>query len=194
MAEVYKIVRGCGAGGFMSPPGDSRHMYSIQSYSSNRSNARMTGSYAIDTDAEWIPVSVRERARKILTETSVTESELWIRYVYGYFKNSWTSNGQPWDNVDGLTFARPADAPLDWHAAVVHIRKWFPTHQPRAELIASPGKGYGSHPCDRCGECVQYEAHLDALAVVSTSMSGSGITQWSYVTECSAGGHHIVSD
>jgi hypothetical protein len=193
-AEHYKIVKGTGAGGFMSPPGDPAHLYSIESYSSNRSNARLTGSYSIESDAEWIPQHIRDRARKILESATRTPSELWIRNVYGYFRNMWTADGRAWSTTDAIKSGRPEGAPIEWHAAVVHVRRHFPDHEPRAELIDDPGNGYGAYPCDKCGQRVQYEAHLDALAVVSTRMSGSGITQWSYVADCPEGGAHVVTD
>lgn len=76
------------------------------------------------------------------------------------------------------------------HAAVACVRRYFPDHQPRLDLIENPGKGYGSWPCSKCGEKVQYEAKLDAYAIVSTRVSGSGMTHWSYKTECDKGGKH----
>ncbi|MER6605726.1 hypothetical protein ABT282_07370 [Streptomyces sp. NPDC000927] len=79
------------------------------------------------------------------------------------------------------------------HAAVAHIREYFPDHEPRVDLIENPGKGYGSYPCDKCGEKVQYEAKFDKLAIVSTRASRSGVTQWSYGTECAKGGDHAVA-
>jgi hypothetical protein len=87
----------------------------------------------------------------------------------------------------------PAPMDPERHAAVACIRQYFPDHTPRLDLIENPGKGYGSYPCDKCGESVQYEAKFDALAVVSTRLAGSGITQWSYKTDCDKGGNHEVT-
>jgi hypothetical protein len=80
------------------------------------------------------------------------------------------------------------------HLAVMCIRKYFPDHTPRLELIENPGKGYGSYPCVKCGERVQYEAKFDKLTVVSTHMDGRGMTRWTYVTECPKGGDHITTE
>lgn len=192
MPEVYKIVKGSGAGGFLHPPGDPAHTYSIVSYSSNRRNARETGLYTLDSTAEWMPQSIRDRAREILDHAKTTPSELWIRTVYGYFRNMWTADGVMWTNVVDLASFRPEGAPADWHAATVYVRKWFPDHEPRIDLIADPGKGYGSYPCDRCGKRVQYESRFDALAVVNTEIRGSG-TNWTYELDCIGGGQHEVS-
>ena len=78
------------------------------------------------------------------------------------------------------------------HLAVLCIREYFPDHEPRLALIDNPGKGYGSYPCTKCGESVQYEAKLDKRAKVTTRMDGSGMTQWTFATDCPEGGDHVV--
>lgn len=92
--------------------------------------------------------------------------------------------------------ARPPVVPVamdpERHAAVACIREYFPGHQPRLDLIEDARKRYGNYPCTKCGKPVQYEAKFDALAVVTTRVDGSGMTHWTYTTECSAGGKHEV--
>lgn len=198
MPEDYRFIksRGNGSGGFLNPPGHPTHTWRVEEYTSARKNAKCTGVYSLEgvVSSEWIPAPVRERAAKLLAETAVLESPLWVRQVYGYFRNMWTPDGTPWDNVSNLISGRPDGAPDDWHAAVVFVRKFFPAHEVRTDLIENPGKGYGSHPCEKCGQRVQYEEHLNALAVVTTSISGSGITQWKYDEVCPKGGPHVVTD
>jgi hypothetical protein len=91
------------------------------------------------------------------------------------------------------TNPNPVD-PIDpeRHLAVLCIREYFPDHEPRLDLIANPGKGYGSYPCTKCGERVQYEARLDKLAVVTTRIVPGEGTVWSRVAECSKGGDHTT--
>ncbi|MGD6750386.1 hypothetical protein [Streptomyces sp. BH105] len=100
------------------------------------------------------------------------------------------------DDHAGRVVADVVDVPSPMdpqrHAAVATIRKYFPEHEPRLDLIEDPSKGYGSWPCTKCGERVQYEARYDKHTVVSTRLSGSGITQWSYGLECTDGGPHTV--
>jgi hypothetical protein len=193
MGEIYKIVEGSGMGGFMDPPGLPTHRYSIYSYSSNRRNARVTGIHSITSTGEWIPEHIRERAAKLIADAgSVEPSELWIRNVYGYFRNMWTPDGQLWTSVVDLTAGRPDGAADDRHAAAVWVRKYFPDHEARTDLIADPGKGYGSYPCDRCGKRVQYEAKFDALTVVEILIGPRG-TDWVYGAECTDGQPHTVS-
>lgn len=73
------------------------------------------------------------------------------------------------------------------HSAAAHIRRYFPDHTPRLDLIADPGKGYGSWPCAKCGKRVEYEAKWDKL----TTFTGSGaLPDQATQTECPQGGDH----
>lgn len=78
------------------------------------------------------------------------------------------------------------------HLAVLTVREYFPDHEPRLDLIADPGHGYGASPCTKCGEKVQYEAKFDKLAKVTTRMDGRGMTHWTYETDCPEGGDHTT--
>lgn len=78
------------------------------------------------------------------------------------------------------------------HLAVLTIRQYFPDHEPRLDLIESPGTGYGAHPCTKCGATVQYEAKFDKRAKVDTRVDGKGMTHRTYGTECPEGGDHTV--
>ncbi|THA72500.1 hypothetical protein E6R60_26585 [Streptomyces sp. A0642] len=80
------------------------------------------------------------------------------------------------------------------HLAVMCIREYFPDHEPRTDLIENPGKGYGAYSCAKCGQKVQYEAKLDAHCAVTTRVDGTGMTHWTYGTECPKGGSHTVED
>lgn len=86
------------------------------------------------------------------------------------------------------TLATTADAiraslPAERHAAVAMVREYFPEHRPSLDLIADPGKGYGSYPCGKCGKSVQYEARCDGLAVYGSND-----------TACSEGGLHRITE
>ena len=69
------------------------------------------------------------------------------------------------------------------HLAVLTVRHYFPDHTPRLDLIADPGKGYGSWPCTKCGERVQYEAKFDKLARFTDRSDDPG---------CPQGGDHTI--
>ncbi len=172
----YQISRE-GMGGFLCPPGDPHHTHSVRS-----SNGDDLMSLSSAVDCEWLPVGVVARVRKLLDDAHPVESSGWVEMIYGYFRNMWTSDGQTWGSTTDLISDSSGERPADHHAAVVWIRKWFPSHAPRVDLIANPGKGYGSWPCSKCGTPVQYEASVDALAVFAKRRSGGDI--------CDKGGAH----
>jgi len=175
---VFIITQDGGMGSFLCPPGDPMLRYSIIEKSSKSWNARTDGMYALDTDAEWVSAGIRARAARMLAEAVRVESPAWVANIYGYFRNMWTVDGLMWTNTQALVSGRPADVPDDWHAAAVFIRKYFPDHVTRVDLIRDPGKGYGSYPCVKCDQRVQYEARYDALAI------------YPHGVECAAGGQH----
>lgn len=307
----YRIKSGehGGSGSFLCPPGHPRHSYSLYGYESARHRNEMSigaidGALHPDSDASD---AIKRQVRKIMDEAELIPSELWIRHVYGYFRNSYapedgdrnptrsithnpaeiaagaarkaladeydkpgilaglTGGGDNYrdgsrkplrparrgyevtakrdgsevfvytladdgsrygmlhvlqdhatvleeagfidvriedpQNVHGSFIPERVRAtnpvpiePIDpkRHLAVLCIREYFPDHEPRLDLIADPGKGYGAWPCTKCGERVQYEARLDKWAKVTTRMDGTGMTHWTRSGECSEGGDHTT--
>lgn len=167
MAEhVFRIINdGQGMGCFLCPPGDPKHRYFIREMSSSRWNAYEVGAYALDTEAQWVPEGIRRMAARMLGQAQRVESPAWVAHVYGYFRNMYAPEGQPWTTANGLLPGKPGEYPDDWHAGAVAVRRYFPEHVTRADLIRDPGRGYGSYPCVHCGERVQYEARVDALVI-----------------------------
>lgn len=78
------------------------------------------------------------------------------------------------------------------HLAVLCIRKYFPDHEPRLDLIDHAPAKARAGKCTRCGERVQYEAKFDKFAKVTTRMDGTGMTHWTYGTDCPKGGDHTT--
>ncbi len=166
---------GKGSGGFLCPPGHWNHRYTLHGYElTPKARRRKRDPFYIGTidaaisgeDAD-IPESVRERARKIRDAATLVCSELWLRHTYGYFRNSYSPDGVTADvsrSVRGTTAGGMDPA---HHLAVMCVRRYFPDHEPRVDLIdAGPDAMlYGSWPCTRCGASVQYEARVDALVV-----------------------------
>jgi hypothetical protein len=105
------------------------------------------------------------------------------------------------DDLDGVEIkAHPEDSILDRveadlpivpepidperHAAVVFIRRFFPDHVARLDLISNPGRG-GQIPCIKCGARVQYEPSRDKWA--QEAESGRNFN-------CPQGGDHAVDN
>jgi hypothetical protein len=182
---LYAISHdGHGSGGFMCPPGHWNHEYTLNGYYGGRRKANADSisgiGYALEEDS-GASESVKERVRRIMDAATLTDSDMWERSVYGYFRYSYApENGDR--NVSNAISDHSDSLPAERHLAVLCIREYFPDHEPRLDLIADPGKGYGSYPCVKCGERVQYEARFDALAFVKP--------HGGYGTECPRGGKH----
>jgi hypothetical protein len=168
-------------GGFLMPPGHPNHEHYVSEYVSPRGR-RELGSYALDSvaESEWIPAAVRARARRILDNAELRCSELWVRDVYGYFRNSYLPESGS-TNVSDMVTDATNQLPADRHAAVAFIRRFFPDHAARTDLITDARFCYGSHACVKCGQRVQYDARLDAYApfgVPSATCESGGVHEW----------------
>lgn len=89
----YKIMSGDkgGSGSFLCPPGHPRHNYSLYEYESPRHRIEC-GIGPIDnalTDEANASPAILKAVQKIMDEAELIPSELWIRYTYGYFHNSY---------------------------------------------------------------------------------------------------------
>lgn len=168
-----------GSGGFMDPPGHAHHTYSVYVWEGRRRPPDTIMSVQSAAESDWLPESARKRAQEMLSSHTATPSELWIRNVYGYFRNMYLPEGAEWNTAGDLKVGKPGEYPHDRHAAVLMVRKFFPGHEPRADLIADASYCYGQYACVKCGAAVQYEPRLDALSVY-----GSG------TADCAAGGIH----
>lgn len=156
MSTFHISKDGQGMGGFLNPPGDPEHFYLVRE--SGRNGSLMSLRSAVAED--YVPASVRERAAKLLAEATPTCSELWVREVYGYFKNCYSPDGVNRDTGDCLIDGT-GNLPAEHHLAVMFVRTFFPDHEPRTDLIANPAGLYGSRSCRKCGEAVQYEPRID---------------------------------
>jgi hypothetical protein len=222
---VYRIRRdGEGTGGFLCPPGHPNHFYTINMYyprgpRTPRPELRKEpdGFVAVDTvlgdDDNLYPDYLVAAARRLMERAELVYSSMWVRNVYGYFRNCYSPDGKNRNAGDCVIFkphcllcgraphpGQPGDGghnsvpalrpPAHRHLAVMLIREYFPGHQPRTKLIENPGTGYGGHDCTRCGKRVQYEARMDALCEIITPGGPGG--RWRYIADCPRGGRHQV--
>lgn len=185
--STYRIVKnGKGLGGFLCPPGHWNHTYVANEYRSGHDKEEPSGIFSLDSvmDQDTVfPVSIRNQVQKIMDQSTLILSEKWVRYVYGFFVGIYVPESG--DRKASELICSHTPVPGLVHAATAHIRDFFPDHQPREDLITYPGKGYGSWPCVKCGQKVQYEPRLDAHVV--SGMGESGV-------DCPEGGKHHVED
>lgn len=165
MDRHYKIVSGKNGGtaSLLCPPGHPRHTYSLHEFNSPKGRS-VVGSMAIDSaldpDSGASP-AIRDRVQRIMDKAELKCSEAWVRNVYGYFRNSYA----PEPGVREVAKA-VGSGPAELHLGYLTVKEYFPDHEPRTDLIADPGKGYGTYPCLKCDARVQYEAKFDAFAKV----------------------------
>lgn len=89
-----------GMGGFLNPPGDAEHFYSVRDI--DRGNTSyMSLRYALTVS--WLTVSEKERIEKVLAEHQGHITPDWIQFVHDYLGSE--------------------SAALDW------IHKFFPDYQ-----------------------------------------------------------------
>ncbi|MFK0015707.1 hypothetical protein [Streptomyces sp. NPDC091027] len=87
--RTYKIVREQAMGTFMCPPGFHGFTYSVHEFTGPRGR-RVIGEYSLEyllsgeADASEY---IRKEAARLIGSVKPTESEGWVRSVYGYFKN-----------------------------------------------------------------------------------------------------------
>ncbi len=186
--EKWSISREhAGSGSFMCPPGHPAFDFSIIEGPTRNPRAIMS----IMTTETYVPESIRQRAALMIEGSTLVESEGWVRSVYGYFRGMYLA---PDGSRDASKLLRGRDAAElglngpERHAAVAMVREFFPHHQPRLDLIADPGRGYGAYPCLHCGETVQYEARKDALCVPRRG------SRWVYDAQCATSPnlHHQI--
>lgn len=186
-SRVKLVNNGMGALGFLCPPGHPNLTHALEA-PQRGDVATYALTRALETPGDF-PAAVMAEVRALFASAQLVCSEKWVRHVYGYFRNCYSPNG-----VDRSVVDVTRSGPPEHHLAVLTIREYFPDHQPRLDLIANPGNGYGAWPCTKCGQRVQYEARYDAHAAVNTRQDGTGMTHWSYGVDCPNGGQHEIAD
>lgn len=90
---------GQGSGGFLAPPGHPSHFYSVEGYWGGRIKPvngpdLIAGiGFLIKNEYGDVPAELKARAQQIMDSAVLVYSEKWIRNVYGYFRNSYSSDG-----------------------------------------------------------------------------------------------------
>lgn len=164
--DRWSISSTSGMGSFLCPPGHPAHRFEVIQGPARNPQTSMS----VDAAARGeygVPDEIRDRAAAKIAEATLVESELWLHMVYGYFRGCYVPEGATAVDTRHIITGVP-DLPDERSAAVVAVRRWFPGHEPREDLLEAAHRGeklYGSHPCRHCGERVQYEAAVDKLAV-----------------------------
>jgi hypothetical protein len=151
---VLLAGRNEGMGGFLNPPGDAEHTYSVAEYRGSRSTEAESMMSLRGALAEsWVPEPVKAVARRKLAECKGEATEGWLRDVYRHFRNCYSPDGENRNASDCLIVKASPDGngfvlgsfgkdgwmaelpPADHHLAVMYVRQFFPDHEPRTDLI-----------------------------------------------------------
>lgn len=160
--QHYAIVPGS-SGNFLCPPGHPNHRWEVRGASSRAklgTDPYFIGSVENTAANESMPAGIRKDAQKKLDEAQLVCSELWLRYVYGYYANCYSPNGTVRWGQDIIEKSGPPEN----HRAHLLVKQYFPDAEPRLDLIADSSGGYGAKTCAKCGTRLQYEAKVDAFA------------------------------
>lgn len=204
--DYYRIIKGS-SGSFLCPPGHPNHFYEVRGARRGqimRNPHTITSVDSAATDSEYLPTEIVRQARDLLAKAELVNSEDWQRHVYGYFRGSYSPDGNRGSAGDLLIVGHKwyvdkgsqynslnksdevltADDPRvipEHHAAYLLIKEYFPDATPRLDLIADASGGYGQRPCAKCGKGIQYEAKVDRFAEAITCK-----------LSCPEGGEHEV--
>lgn len=101
MSKTLYLIKhdGQGMGGFLCPPGHPNHFYSVHGYSGGRvkpvSGPDIMAGLDLLIQDEYgdVPPAIKADAKLIMDDAKLKCSELWLRSVYGYFRNSYSPDG-----------------------------------------------------------------------------------------------------
>lgn len=131
-----------GAGGFLNPPNDAEHSFSIQEFRGGDKMRICSLRYA--SEDNYLPRQVKAAAvRCIKAHKGNVNDENWIASVYNYFRNCYSPDGINRSLSDCIVATELSKYPPEWHLAYLFIKQFDPEHTPRLDLI-SADPGYGS--------------------------------------------------
>jgi hypothetical protein len=126
--------------------------------------------YALKNEYGDVSPRLQARVAKLYADSALVHSELWVRTVYGYFRNCYAPESGSRNVADCIIIKADDDEPPpERHLGYLMVKEYFPDAEPRLDLIADSSGGYGSQPCAKCGVTLQYEARVDAFAEAITA-------------------------
>lgn len=175
MKQKGRIIHGEGMGGFLCPPGHPMHDYRVETDLRRKPENRSMMSLQAAVDCEWLDDAARGDARTILAAWEANKKPLdspavqeWILQVLGYFRDCYCrsdgSREDDWhtDNlvIPGQRGQSNKPLPVERHAGVHCIRRYYPEYKPTAAHFAGAYWGKKPRHCEKCGE--PENAQLDA--------------------------------
>lgn len=161
MTYTFKLIKSeHGIGSFLDPPNSPQAQYEVVGWYSAHRTREPDCAMSLESALEDPDVSegMKRRIRKLYEDANMQPTEDWLKQVYSYFKNCYSPDGEDRNvsnciiispNVerdgqmgfgykvgtfgrDGWINERPS---ADTSLAVMLIRKFFPDHKPRTDLL-----------------------------------------------------------
>lgn len=148
-----RIVRR-GTGGFLNPPTHPEHEWGVETDLRRKPENRGSMSLGQAAKSTWLDEATRNAARARLIAWSVSRPALddpriqdWILQVLGYFHDCYKGEGPECWHADKLRILPPQvpngwgeypppPPPVDEHAGVHYIRKFYPEFTPTGKQFA----------------------------------------------------------
>lgn len=127
-----------GQGSFLDPPNYPSHSYGIVS----RYRSQSIDSFASEHPEYATELAPFTRFDKL--PENHPEVEKWIKYVYSYFKHSYSPDGSSRD-VNNAVIDSKNSHPLNHHLGYLMVKQYYPNHQPRKDLISTEKSYYGQN-------------------------------------------------
>lgn len=130
----YYVNYNDGMGGFLNPPHDAEHSFSIREERGGHDIGHYSLRSAIEQKA--FPSQVKARAKYIIKSCwkSVSPDPLWVAGVYNYFHNCYAPENYD-RNVSNCIIDNTNSLPAERHLAVLYIKEWFSDYPIRYEFI-----------------------------------------------------------
>lgn len=132
----YEIVRD-GIGGFLNPPNDAEHTFSLVA---KDKLGREVASYSLRAalEANEVPEDMKNHIRALLDECKPVFTEEWEHSVYNYYRNCYSPDGIN-RNASDCIIDPTNRRPREHHLAYLFIKQFFPDYQPNDYLILNNG-------------------------------------------------------
>lgn len=162
--EIIYVTTGgdAGQGSFLDPPNYPTHKFGI----SSRFRSQDIVSFSKEEP------QFKEQLKPYLKFDKLPENhpevQKWIKQHYSYFKNSYSKNGIN-RNVNDAIINEKDELPNNHHLAFLAVRKFYPNHKPRKDLIKSKAWVWGNPKAE-------YKKIVKPIKVTEHKRNGSRVS------------------
>jgi hypothetical protein len=131
----FRIVAGS-MSSFLDPPGSPQREYHVvERYANGKEASSLSLLHAIDQD--YVPAEIKAEIALLYAAAEMEPTEEWLSQVYGYFKNCYSPDGKDRSVANARIIDSDSRLPIETSLAVMHVRSFFPDHEPREDLLTA---------------------------------------------------------